>query len=64
VDGYGAHRIIHPDVIKEKNRQHHDDTGHFDVLDARWSRLTRGMKRITCVIGEFTPSGHLILTGR
>ena len=40
------------------------NTGHFDVLDAWWSLLTRGMKRITCVIGEFTPSGRLMLTGR
>ena len=39
-------------------------TGHFDVLDAWWSLLTRGMQRITCIIGEFTPAGNLTLTGR
>ena len=40
------------------------NTGHFDVLDAWWSLLTKGMKRITCVIGEFSPTGILTLTGR
>ena len=39
-------------------------SGHFDVLDAWWSLLTRGMKRIVCIIGEFTPSGNLILKDR
>ena len=39
-------------------------SGHFDVLDAWWSLLTRGMKRIVCIIGEFTPSGNLTLKGR
>jgi hypothetical protein len=38
-------------------------TGHFDVSDAWWSLLTRGMKRIVCRIGEFTPKGNLSLTG-
>ncbi|MBW2449329.1 MAG: hypothetical protein JRE92_02740 [Deltaproteobacteria bacterium] len=36
-------------------------SGHFDVLDAWWSLLTRGMKRIVCIIGEFTPNGNLTL---
>ena len=39
-------------------------SGHFDVLDAWWSLLTRGMKRIVCIIGEFTPNGNLTLKGR
>ncbi|MDH3356380.1 MAG: hypothetical protein OEM06_02875 [Desulfobacteraceae bacterium] len=39
-------------------------SGHFDILDAWWSLLTRGMKRIVCIIGEFTPSGNLTLKGR
>jgi len=39
-------------------------TGHFDVLDAWWSLLTRGMKRITCTIGKFSPAGNLTLTDR
>ena len=38
--------------------------GHFDVLDAWWSLLTGGMKRVICTIGEFTPSGHLTLLDR
>jgi hypothetical protein len=40
------------------------NTGHFDVLDAWWSLLTKGMKKITCRIGEFSPAGNLTLTGR
>jgi len=39
-------------------------SGHFDVLDAWWSLLTRGMKRIVCIIGEFTPNGNLTLKER
>jgi hypothetical protein len=38
--------------------------GHFDVLDAWWSLLTRGMKQVICMIGEFTPNGHLTLQDR
>ena len=38
--------------------------GHFDVLDAWRSLLTRGMKRVICMIGEFSPNGHLILQDR
>ena len=38
--------------------------GHFDVLDAWWSLLAVGMKRVICAIGEFTPSGHLTLRDR
>jgi hypothetical protein len=40
------------------------ETGHFDVLDAWWSLLTKGMKRIACIIGEFSPAGNLTLTSR
>jgi hypothetical protein len=40
------------------------NTGHFDVLDAWWSLLTKGMKRITCTIGEFSPAGRLTLKNR
>ncbi|RZB34085.1 MAG: hypothetical protein SRB2_03478 [Desulfobacteraceae bacterium Eth-SRB2] len=39
-------------------------TGHFDVIDAWCSLMIRGMKQITCMIGEFTPKGTLALTGR
>jgi hypothetical protein len=40
------------------------ESGHFDVSDAWWSLLTRGMKRIVCRIGEFAPNGSLALKGR
>ena len=39
-------------------------SGHFDVLDAWWSLLTKGMKKIVCMIGEFTPNGSLTLKER
>jgi hypothetical protein len=39
-------------------------SGHFDVSDAWWSLLTRGMKRIVCIIGEFMPNGNLTLKER
>ncbi len=39
-------------------------TGHFDVLDAWWSLLTKGMKRITCMTGAFLPGGELTLSDR
>jgi len=39
-------------------------TGHFDVIDAWCSLMIRGMKRITCMIGEFTPNGNLAITDR
>jgi hypothetical protein len=38
--------------------------GHFDVLDAWWSLLTRGMKQVICMIGEFAPNGRLTLQER
>ena len=40
------------------------NTGHFDVLDAWWSLLTKGMKRVSFMIGEFSPAGNLTLTSR
>jgi len=39
-------------------------TGHFDVLDAWWSLLTKGMKHITCRIGEFSQAGNVTITSR
>jgi hypothetical protein len=38
--------------------------GYFDVADAWWSLLARGMHRIVCEIAEFTGEGELRLTGR
>ena len=40
------------------------NTGHIDIHDAWWSLLAKGMKRITCTIGEYSPAGKLILTRR
>ncbi len=39
-------------------------TGHFDVIDAWWSLMTKGMQHIACMIGEFSPAGNLTLTSR
>jgi len=39
-------------------------SGHFDVLDAWWSLLTRVMRRIVFTIGEFMPNGDLTLKER
>ena len=39
-------------------------SGHFDVSDAWWYLMTKGMNHIICSIGELTDSGHLELTGR
>jgi hypothetical protein len=39
-------------------------SGHFDVLDAWWYLLARGMKQVICMIGEFSPNGHLALQDR
>jgi len=39
-------------------------TGHFDVLDAWWALLCRGMSHIVCKIGIFGKSGDIELTGR
>lgn len=41
-----------------------DRTGHYDVLDAWRTLLCRGMKRISCIIGEFSPGGNLTLKNR
>lgn len=39
-------------------------TGHFDMLDAWWSLLTKGMQKITCVTGKFSLAGNITLTNR
>jgi hypothetical protein len=41
-----------------------ENTGHHNVLDAWRTMLVKGMKRVTCISGEFTASGSLHLTGR
>ena len=40
------------------------NTGHFDVHDAWWSLIAKGMKHILCVLAEYTKTGDLRLTGR
>ena len=40
------------------------NTGHFDVHDAWWSLIVKGMQRILCVLAEYTKTGDLRLMGR
>ncbi len=40
------------------------NAGHFDVHDAWWSLIAKGMKHILCVLAEYTKTGDLRLTGR
>jgi hypothetical protein len=39
-------------------------TGHFEISDAWWRLITKGMHQVWCVMAEFAPSGELNLTGR
>jgi hypothetical protein len=39
-------------------------TGHYDVLDAWWSLMVKGMARIECRLALFTSDGQLAETGR
>ena len=39
-------------------------TGHFDVMDAWWLLITKGMKKIVCMFAEVTNNSELRLTGR
>ena len=38
-------------------------SGHFDIHEATWSLMSRGMQKIECMIAGFTNSGNLKLTG-
>lgn len=40
------------------------NTGYFDVSDAWWSLMAKGMQLIICVLAEYTKTGDLRLTGR
>ena len=40
------------------------NSGHFDVHDAWWTLITKGMRRILCILAEYTKTGDLRLTGR
>jgi hypothetical protein len=39
-------------------------TGHFDVLDAWWNLLSKGMSLVTCKMAFFSESGEIQFTGR
>ena len=38
-------------------------TGHFDVLDAWWNLLSKGMSLVTCKMAVFRESGEIQFTG-
>jgi hypothetical protein len=38
--------------------------GHYDIHDAWWKLITRGMQRIICKMAEINDSGNIILTER
>jgi len=39
-------------------------TGHFDIPDAWWSLISKGMSRIVCKMAVFSDTGELKITGR
>lgn len=39
-------------------------TGHFDVIDAWWELITRGMSTIICKLACFNDSGNLEMTDK
>jgi hypothetical protein len=39
-------------------------TGHFDVMDAWWMLITKGMSLIICMHAEVLNSSKIMLTGR
>ncbi len=40
------------------------ETGHFDVLDAWYELVTKGISLIVCKLAVFNESGQMTLTGR
>lgn len=40
------------------------NVGHFDVMDAWWMLVAKGMKYIVCLIAEVVDNSKLKLTGR
>ena len=38
--------------------------GHFDVMDAWWVLIVRGMKSVVCLTAEVADNSELRLTGR
>ena len=39
-------------------------TGHFDVLDAWWNLLSKGMSLVTCKMAVFRECGEIEFTGK
>jgi hypothetical protein len=39
-------------------------SGHFDIHDAWWQMIAKGMHRVLCVMAEIGNDGDLRLTGR
>ncbi len=39
-------------------------TGHFDIMDAWWLLITKGMKKVVCMFAEVTNNSELRLTGK
>ncbi len=40
------------------------NSNHFDVMDAWWLLMAKGMKRVVCMLAEVVNSSELKLTGR
>ena len=40
------------------------NSSHFDVMDAWWLLMARGMKRVVCMLAEVVNRSELKLTGR
>ncbi len=40
------------------------NSSHFDVMDAWWLLMAKGMKRVVCMLAEVVNRSELKLTGR
>ena len=40
------------------------NSNHFDVMDAWWLLMAKGMKRVVCMLAEVVNNSELKLTGR
>ena len=40
------------------------DIGHFDVMDAWWMLIVKGVKSVVCLMAEVIGNSELRLTGR
>ena len=40
------------------------NSNHFDVMDAWWLLMAKGMKRVVCMLAEVVNRSELKLTGR